>query len=292
MNDAEKKILASTMEWYDAIGIDEMLDDTASSRLNKPANDPPAFTDSMPDIPNRTAPPARPATVTNMQTPEPLAGAQQAKQDAINAAQAANSLDELREAIANFEGLSVKKTATNMVFCDGHAEAPVMLIGEAPGADEDRKGRPFVGESGQLLDRMLNWIGINRHDEDPAKSIYISNILNWRPPGNRTPTDAEIEIARPFIEKHILLKKPRLLILTGGIATKTLLGESAGISRLRGKWHEYGIQTKELLNGESAPQIKALATYHPAYLLRNPLQKKAVWGDMLLFQKEHRSIFG
>src|SRR5262249_7051997 len=132
----------------------------------------------------------------------------------------------------------IRKTATNTVFCDGNPASPVMLVGEAPGADEDRLGRPFVGVSGQLLDRILKCIDLDRAQEDPARAIYISNILNWRPPGNRTPSPAEIEVSLPFIERHIMLAKPKLIILCGGVSAKALLGREEGISRLRKTWHD------------------------------------------------------
>lgn len=207
----------------------------------------------------------------------------QSRAKAEKLAAAADSLDALRQAIADFDGLAIKKTATNMVFSDGNPEARVMLIGEAPGADEDRQGKPFVGKSGELLDKILSFINLDRKGQDPAQAIYISNILNWRPPGNRTPTPSEIEISHPFIEKHIALVKPEILILCGGIAAKTLLNKSEGITKLRGEWSEFKPQ---ILNSEEFPPIKALATFHPSYLLRNPAQKKSVWKDMLAIQAE------
>jgi DNA polymerase len=189
--------------------------------------------------------------------------------EAEKLAQSAQNLDELKSAILNFEGLEVKKTATQMVFADGNPHAKIMLIGEAPGADEDRQGIPFVGVSGQLLDRIFACIGLSRTNEVEADSLYISNILNWRPPGNRTPTAEEMAIAAPFIRRHIELVKPKILVLCGGVAAQTLLETKESISRLRGKIHDYG------------DGVKAIATYHPAFLLRTPLQKKKVWDDML-----------
>ena len=178
-----------------------------------------------------------------------------------------NTLDDLKTAIQNFDGLGLKKTATNLVFADGNPNAKIMVIGEAPGADEDRQGMPFVGITGQLLDNILKCINLSRTD-----NVYITNILNWRPPGNRTPTKEEMDIATPFILKHIDLVKPDYIILCGGVAAQTLLKSKESISRLRGKIHE-------LDNG-----ITAIATYHPAFLLRTPLQKKKVWDDMLMFK--------
>jgi len=182
-------------------------------------------------------------------------------------AKAAETLDELNAAIQKFDGLSLKKMATNMVFCDGNPDAKVMIIGDAPGADEDRQGKPFVGEVGQLLDKIFDCINLNR-----TETLYISNILNWRPPGNRTPLKEEMEIASPFIKRHIELVNPDMLVLLGGMAAQTLLGTTESISRLRGKIHDYDAGTK------------AIATYHPSVLMNTPMQKKKVWQDMLMLQ--------
>tara|TARA_B100001989_G_C24533203_1_gene462835 strand:+ start:749 stop:1585 length:837 start_codon:yes stop_codon:yes gene_type:complete len=207
-------------------------------------------------------------------------GKSDAYEEAVKLAAGAGTLEELQSVLAEFDGIALKKTATNMVFCDGNPKAPVMLVGEAPGADEDRQGKPFVGASGQLLDKILACIGLDRCEEDPSKSIYISNILNWRPPGNRTPSPAEVELSLPFIERHIQLVQPKILILCGGVSAKALLNRSEGISRLRKTWHQYKPQTKELV-AISTESIPAIATYHPSYLLRSPAQKKLVWADML-----------
>ncbi len=145
------------------------------------------------------------------------------KQKAIESAKACNTLEALRDAIRAYDGLEVKRTATNLVFADGNPKARVMIVGEAPGADEDRQGLPFVGASGQLLDKMFDCIGLSRKSEDAASALYISNILNWRPPGNRTPTEAEIALALPFIERHIALVRPAYVILMRAAAAKGLL---------------------------------------------------------------------
>ncbi len=188
----------------------------------------------------------------------------------LSAAQAIN-IDELRAALASFEGCALRKTAMNLVFADGNPEAKIMMIGEAPGEDEDRQGKPFVGVSGKLLDRMLAAIGLDR------QSVYISNVIFWRPPGNRSPTDAEIAACMPFVERHIALIKPRMLVLLGGIAAKTMLRTKDGITRLRGKWTEY---TPPLGSGLDT-SIPCLPIYHPAYLLRQPAAKRQAWQDML-----------
>jgi uracil-DNA glycosylase len=203
-------------------------------------------------------------------TPKPI------QQSSREIAQSCQSLAELRQALQNFEGCALKHTATNLVFADGNPQAKVMVVGEAPGADEDRQGLPFVGLSGQLLDRILATIGLNR------TNVYISNIVPWRPPGNRQPTTQEIALCQPFIERHIELVNPQLLILVGGVSAKTLLQTNEGIVKLRGRWQSY--QSAGLM----AP-IKALATFHPAYLLRSPGQKAQVWKDMMLIQDTLRS---
>ena len=227
---------------------------------------------------NQTASVARLGYAASSEPTQDIEGTARWREEAIKSAAAATTHDELREAIAAFHGLAIKKTATNMVFCDGNPKARIMIVGEAPGADEDRQGKPFVGKSGQLLDRILGSIGLDRHNEDTGTSVYISNILNWRPPGNRTPTPSEIDIALPFIEKHIALTKPEILILCGGVAAKSLLNSTNGITKLRGKWTRFVPQTQKK---DDFPEIQALATFHPSYLLRNPAQKKAVWQDML-----------
>lgn len=180
----------------------------------------------------------------------------------------AETLEALRGAVAAFDECALKRTATNLVFADGNPEAPIMFVGEAPGAEEDMRGLPFVGKAGQLLDRMLAAIGLSR------ETAYITNILFWRPPGNRQPTSSEIAACLPFVERHIELVSPEILVLLGGTAAKTLLARSDGIMRLRGRWFEYSTP------GLARP-VPAMATFHPAYLLRSPGQKRAAWQDML-----------
>jgi uracil-DNA glycosylase family 4 len=182
-------------------------------------------------------------------------------------ANSCKSLDDLKQLMLNFTGCALKATAMNTVFADGNPKSPIMLIGEAPGADEDMQGLPFVGQSGQLLNKILLSIGFKRED------VYIANIVPWRPPGNRTPTNEEVAICQPFIEKHIELITPKILILLGGIAAKTLLKTNEGISKLRGRFLDYTLPT--------GANIQCLATFHPAYLLRSPGQKAQAWQDML-----------
>ena len=201
-----------------------------------------------------------------------LKTAEQTLASARELAARATTLDELRDALASYDGCALKQTATNLVFADGAPEARVMIVGEAPGADEDRQGKPFVGVSGQLLDRMLSWIGFSR-----AENVYISNVLFWRPPGNRTPTSAEVAACLPFVERHIALKQPDYLILSGGSSAKTLLGKTEGVLKLRGHWFSYQ-------NPEMPTPVPALVTLHPAYLLRQPGAKRQAWRDLLAFK--------
>ncbi len=263
-------------------GVTDALADEARNRYQTRAKEAPASDARVtpqgrempsPDVPRegRRAPIARmeePAPQPmRMQTPStiPL----EEKQAALSAraiAANARTLDELREALANFDGCTLRYTAKNLVFADGNPNARIMLVGEAPGRDEDIQGLPFVGRSGQLLDRMLASIGLDR------KSVYIANTLPWRPPGNRTPTPAEQAICMPFIERQIELSSAEVLVLVGGVSAKQLLATDTGIMKLRGRWSTYRAGEREL---------PALPIFHPAYLLRQPAQKRLAWRDLL-----------
>jgi DNA polymerase len=187
-------------------------------------------------------------------------------------AAAARTLAELREALSRFDGCALSATATNLVFADGNPESGLMLVGEGPGAEEDRAGLPFVGPSGQLLDRMLASIGLDR------TRCLITNLIPWRPPGNRNPTDSEVLICLPFLLRHIALARPRRLVLLGAMAARAVLGGSLGITKLRGKWTEASIP------GLPEP-VPTLPMLHPAYLLRNPGAKRDAWADLLLLRR-------
>ena len=189
---------------------------------------------------------------------------------ARGAARNATTLDELRALLTDFEGCALRATATQLVFADGNPQSRVMFVGEAPGYDEDIVGRPFVGRSGKLLDRMMAAIGLDR------TSSYIANVVPWRPPGNRTPTPQETAICLPFIRRQIELADPDILVCLGGPAMQTLLGIKDGITRSRGRWVSYDSGQRE---------IRALATFHPAFLLRSPLQKRFAWRDFLALKK-------
>jgi DNA polymerase len=278
MTPGEYQALKSALLWHIDAGADLPLADSPVGLSQSDRVDSPSVESVKPE--------SSPISFSGDQPV--LLGASEARAESVRLALAAQTLDDLKQAIAGFDGISLKDTATNLVFCDGNPDAPVMLIGEAPGGDEDRLGKPFVGVSGQLLDRILACIGLDRAQDDPLKSIYISNILNWRPPGNRTPTDSEIAVSLPFIERHIQLAGPKLLILAGGVSAKALLGSGDSISKLRGRFQSYLPQTPELREGASP--IPVLATYHPAYLLRTPGQKRLVWADMLVLLEKRRDL--
>lgn len=190
------------------------------------------------------------------------------KREAQNLAENCNNLIELKNTLANFNGLSIKTTAKQMVFADGVENADIMAIGEAPGREEDEQGKPFVGSSGKLLEKMFNSIGLFRD-----KNLYITNTINWRPPGNRTPTKEEVAILSPFLKRHIELKRPKLLILVGAVASHAILQNDDGMGKLRVKIHKY-----QLADGTEVP---VFCTYHPSYLLKRPIEKAKAWGDLL-----------
>ena len=197
----------------------------------------------------------------------------------INSTEIANmasTLLELRESMIKYDGCSLKNTAMNIVFGDGDEKSDVMLIGEAPGADEDREGIPFVGLSGKLLNKMLQSIGLERSE------VYVTNIIPWRPPGNRQPTIQETAACLPFIQRHIELINPKVLILVGGTASKTLLVRKEGIMRLRGRWFDYQKSDKTV--------IPALSIFHPAFLLRSPAQKVNAWKDLLAIRSRLKNL--
>jgi DNA polymerase len=201
---------------------------------------------------------------------KPAAAAPAREHEVRSRAASAQSLEDLRAQLEAFD-IPLKKTATQLVFSDGNPAAKIMFIGEAPGRDEDIQGKPFVGRSGQLLDKMFAAIGLDR------TSVYISNIVFWRPPGNRTPTPQEIGMLLPFTQRHIELVKPEMIVFLGGVAAQALTGAKDGIMKLRGRWLTYAADGLE---------IPALPVFHPAYLLRNPIAKRQAWADFLSIQEK------
>ena len=260
------KLLAE-LEWQVAAGADEAIGDSPTLAKWGGGIRHSAFREQKAGVPpQESVQQQKPALVI-----QPTPSSPNAEYRMPNA----GSLTALREELMRFEGCALRHTAMNLVFADGNPEAPVMFLGEAPGEDEDRQGLPFVGVSGKLLDRMLASAGLDR------TSVYISNILFWRPPGNRSPTDAEIAACMPFAERHIALVQPKFLVLMGGTAAKSLLRTKEGITRLRGRWVDY---VPPPGTGLTHP-IPCLPTYHPAYLLRQPGAKRQAWNDILLLIK-------
>jgi DNA polymerase len=250
------------VEW----GADEALDDqsidrTAPSAL--PRTDAAAASGTPPPPPAPPAPacagpaPARPGIVSRAQ----------------RAADEAATIDDLRQALANFTDCPLAATATNLVFADGNPDAGLVFIGEAPGAEEDLAGRPFVGQSGKLLDRMLASIDLRRE-----RDFLITNLIPWRPPGNRPPTDTELATCLPFLLRHLQLLKPRLIVTLGGLSTRMLTGKEEGIRRQRGRFQEISLST---VTGK----LQLLPMYHPAYLLRTPGAKKEAWQDLIALRR-------
>ncbi|WP_343870425.1 uracil-DNA glycosylase, partial [Caenispirillum bisanense] len=207
----------------------------------------------------------------------PLAGHGDEVRSAAALAAAAKTLEALHAAMQRFDSCPLKVTAANTVFADGNPQADLMVIGEAPGAEEDRQGLPFVGASGQLLDTMLKSIGLTR------QTFYITNVIPWRPPGNRKPTPQEVGMCLPFIQRHIELVDPKVILMVGGLSASALMARVEGITKLRGRWTDYASP------GLSHP-VPALATFHPAYLLRSPQMKKLAWRDLLTLRQRMREL--
>lgn len=249
-----ERALRALLGWWAEAGVDSA---EAAAILAVPAMQEPAA---------RAAPKAPPKPPVRKASKPPPSSA---PEDARRAADAAGTLAELRAALEAFQGCALKGTARQTVFSDGVEGAPVMVVGEAPGRDEDAEGRPFVGRSGQLLDRMLGSVGFSRSD-----NTFISNVIFWRPPGNRPPTQGEIAACLPFIERAVVLAKPRILILSGGFAAQTLLKRDDGVMRLRGK------RLTCPLPALTEP-LHAMVMLHPAYLLRRPQDKRLAWADLL-----------
>jgi len=273
MNSAAKsKSVRELVDFYLDAGVDTLVGEEAVDRFAEEAVPPPQPAAAR--APSSSPP--RVAAESGAAGPmaPPVAPVPAAPETAImaarDAAKSAQNLDDLRALLEIFEGCMLRATATQLVFAAGNPEARVMFVGEAPGRDEDISGIPFVGRSGQLLDRMMTAIGLDR------TSAYIANVVPWRPPGNRTPTPQETAICLPFIRRQIELADPDILVCLGQPATQTLLGTREGITRTRGRWFKFDTGSRE---------IRAMATYHPAFLLRSPLQKRLAWRDFLALKK-------
>jgi uracil-DNA glycosylase len=247
---AERHELAALLRWYVDHGVDEAIAEQPIDRFQP-----------VPPATRAPAVPSRPAPATKSPPP-----ASQAVASARELAAAATTFEVLCTTIESFDGCALKRTAATTCIYDGNPEARIMLIGEAPGAQEDRQGKPFVGPAGQLLDKMLAAIGLDR------TKVLITNMLFWRPPGNRTPTADEIAACLPFVERMVDIVKPAMMIYVGGSAAKAMLDKSEGITRLRGRWFSY-----TPAGGEPIP---ATAVFHPAFLLRQPARKRETWRDL------------
>ena len=250
------------LDFYLEAGADALIGEEPVDRFAEPA----PVSRTVPAAPA----PSKPDRVPLVPAAAPAPAAPDAAAtEAREAARSARTLDELRAILERFDGCALKATASRLVFSDGNPEARVMLVGEAPGRDEDIEGVPFVGRSGKLLDLMLAAIGLDR------SSVYIANVVPWRPPGNRTPTPQETQICLPFITRQIALADPDILVCLGGPSAQTLLGQS-GITKIRGRWFPFH---------SGAREIRAMPTFHPAFLLRSPLQKRFAWRDFLAIKK-------
>ncbi len=275
--DAQADLIAY-LDFHVEAGADAALDEHPHDRFNEADAPAPALRAPRRPAPRVAEQPVGP--VANTLVPPPgaappaalprtfgrAASAQpdEAASDARARARQAKNLDELEKILAEFDACPLRFTAKNLVFADGNPEARVMFLGEAPGADEDRIGKPFMGRSGQLLDKMMAAIGLDR------TSAYIGNIVPWRPPGNRNPTPQEVAVCRPFVERQIELVDPDIIVCLGAPATQTLSGTKDGILRTRGRLFPYALPNRE---------VKLLATLHPAFLLRQPAQKRLAWRD-------------
>jgi uracil-DNA glycosylase family 4 len=262
------------LDFYAAAGVDAPVGETPANRLATTQADVAPIAEAAP-----MPPPERPTARFQPVAPELPAitaapGAPAAPDIAVmaarEAARSAASLDELRAILTAFEGCALRTTAKQLVFADGNPQARVMFVGEAPGREEDIEGLPFVGRSGKLLDLMMAAINLNR------TTAYIANLIPWRPPGNRTPTPQESQICLPFIQRQIELANPDILVCLGGPSAQTLLNVKDGIKRTRGKWFNFHTGARE---------IRAIATFHPAYLLRSPIEKRFAWRDFLAVKK-------
>ena len=259
--------IAAWADWYVGMGVLDSVEPGGVDRYASASGRPFAVSSAVPDLPAAPALPLPAPTV-----PAEADGVATARAVAA----ACGSLAELEAALARLELCPLAETATRLCFADGRPDAPLMLVGEAPGAEEDRQGRPFSGPSGRLLDRMLAAAGLSREDD-----AYLTNVVYWRPPGNRAPTSSEIATCLPFLERQVELLRPRVLVSVGGVAARVLLDLKDGVGRLRGRRFLYQ-------PGDGGPAVPTFVMFHPAYLLRMPLQKRLAWRDMLLIRAELR----
>lgn len=259
-NDMTPHDAAEALRWLAEMGADEIIGEAPVNRLTGPA-------------PKPAAEPVR--APLRAEAPAPKLVAQPGPGGGLSAA-GCMSLRDIETALEGLDQCPLKKTATRLCFADGNPAARIMLVGEAPGRDEDIQGKPFVGKSGQLLDRMLAAVGLSRQAQDPESAVFITNVIFWRPPGNRTPTEAETQICLPYLLRTIELQKPDVIVCLGATPAHRLTGRNDGILKLRGKWVTANV---------SGRNIPLLPTLHPAYLLRQPAQKRLAWRDLLTLRQ-------
>ncbi|MDD2869157.1 uracil-DNA glycosylase [Neomegalonema sp.] len=273
-----RETLKAALGWLAELGVDETLAEAPQDRYAEALREAPRLKSGAPPAASAAQPRARPAA---RPAPAPAAAPvapdpqEAAAASLASAARKAPDLDALKAVLEAFQH-PLRAGARRAVFEDGLRGARLMVVGEAPGADEDRLGKPFVGRSGQLLDKMLAAIGLDRSKSDPKEAFYLGNILPFRPPGNRTPSLAEVEVFRPALERQIALARPEILLLAGGTPTKALLRTETGIMRLRGTWSLVQVEGREL---------PALPLFHPAFLLRAPAMKALAWRDLLSLRR-------
>ena len=257
---------AAALRWLAEMGADEIIGEEAVNRLAAAASA------GAPVLAAKAAMPAMPAM------PAPVVAETRHSHAPATPSQAAacGSLAEIAAALDAFDACPLKKTATRLCYADGNPAARVMLVGEAPDRDEDIQGKPFAGRSGQLLDRMLAAIGLSRTADDRENAVFITNLIFWRPPGNRTPTEAETQMCLPFLLRTIELQKPDVIVCLGVTPAHRLTGRSDGMLKMRGRW------TTANISGRNIP---LLPTLHPAFLLRQPAQKRLAWRDLLTLRQ-------
>jgi DNA polymerase len=274
----------AVLDWYAAAGVDVCVDDFPADRYAETQQQIQAAKDKLAqNLAASRGDSKRGGAPQPVAASAPIIQEAALLQSARTAASQANSLQELQQAMQAYDGCSLKITATQIVFADGNPDSSIAIVGEAPGQEEDRRGLPFVGRSGQLLDKMLASIGVTR------ENAYILNTVPWRPPGNRKPSDSEVALMEPFLHRHIALLQPKILLLVGGLAGKTLLQSHAGITRQRGSWGQYQYNVPEDAENP-VRRIPALPIFHPAYLLRTPAQKKLAWQDLLAFRQKLQEL--
>jgi uracil-DNA glycosylase family 4 len=264
MSNIAHHVYAQILRWHIDMGADEAISDTPVDATSVP---------SLAEMLQKSDDILTPQVTSLTSLPDPNvktlpASSQAALKDLTALVQAASSLDDLRNALLKFDGLPIQKTASNLVFADGHADAPLMFIGDVPSDEDDRMGQAFTGDAGLLLDKILTAIGYARFSENIDKTAYITPLFHWRLPGNRSPHATEIEAMRIIMQRQIELKKPKLIVMLGALPAQAMLGTNDKMRKLQGQWFSY-------------KDIPTIVTYQPSYLLLNPLYKRQVWADML-----------